>query len=642
MKLLILFLFPLLLSCGKIVNANESNNSVFQNISLMLFRNSKLTVSGTAVKGIVKNGIVVVNPLSAEGTCNTAKVLSSGTTDGNGDYSLTYFKTGSFACLTILGDPSGNTKMFDEKENADIALASSSSFKLVKIIDESKITNNNQKIIASPFSTMHSRRLQALMKQSGSTDMAAMNKKASKEVVIRFGLSSGLSSASARATTTSLNDKDYPELDDLAVDLKNPNDSLTAKNLAIMAGISYLANKTKAGTKTTPDDVASVMNAFATDFEDGIFDGKGSDGNAIKIGTGASQIIFSSTPLTTTLLPAIVSYIQEGGILSAGIPGASSATITATQLTSQTQFIDTATIISSTTATAGATWTARTLPSSQVWRSVTYANGVFVAVGNGTAVATSPDGITWTDRTMPSSALWWSVTYGNGVFVAVAGGTSLSTAAATSPDGITWTSRTLPNSLYWNSVTFGNGVFVAVATLNSVAATSPDGITWTARVLPSSTTWFSVSFGNGGFVAVSGGNAVSTIAATSPDGITWTARTLPVSTTWTPVTYGNGIFVIVAKNTNIAATSPDGITWTARTLPSSSPWVSLKYGNGIFVAVSGATVSSDVAATSPDGITWTARTLPSTSPWVSVTYANGIFVAVSGGTTVSTAAATSP
>jgi len=619
----------------------------------MLFRNSKLTVSGTAVKGIVKNGIVVVNPLNADGTCNTAKVLASGTTDSNGDYSLTYLKTGSFICVTVSGESGGNTKMYDEKENADISLAPSSNFKLVTVIPEGKFANNSRKNqLASPFSSLVSRRLQTLAKQSGANaDLVALNKKASKEVVIRFGLSSGLSSASGRATTTSLNDNDYPELDDLAVDLKNPSDTLTAKNLAIMAGISYLANKTKAGTKTTPDDVATVMNAFATDFEDGLFDGKGSDGKAITIGTGASQITLSSTSLTTTLLPAITSYIQEGGSLSAGILGTSSATITAAQITSQIQFLDNTAVIvdipTTTTTTAtpavpGATWTARILPSSQVWRSVTYANGVFVAVGNGTAVATSPDGITWTDRTMPSSALWWSVTYGNGVFVAVAGGTSLSTAAATSPDGITWTSRTLPNSLYWNSVTFGNGVFVAVATLNSVAATSPDGITWTARVLPSSTTWFSVSFGNGGFVAVSGGNAVSTIAATSPDGITWTARTLPVSTTWTPVTYGNGIFVTVAKNTNIAATSPDGITWTARTLPSSSPWVSLKYGNGIFVAVSGATVSSDVAATSPDGITWTARTLPSSSPWVSVTYANGIFVAVSGGTTVSTAAATSP
>ena len=71
------------------------------------------------------------------------------------------------------------------------------------------------------------------------------------------------------------------------------------------------------------------------------------------------------------------------------------------------------------------TWTARTLPSSSNWRSVTYGNGLFVAVeSGGTAAATSPDGVTWTARTLPSSSNWYSVTYGNGLFVAVASGST--------------------------------------------------------------------------------------------------------------------------------------------------------------------------------------------------------------------------
>ena len=67
----------------------------------------------------------------------------------------------------------------------------------------------------------------------------------------------------------------------------------------------------------------------------------------------------------------------------------------------------------------------------------------------------------WTQRTLPASTNWSSVTYGNGVFVAVATGTS--NVAATSPDGVTWTQRTLPAGTYWSSVTYGNGIFVAVA-----------------------------------------------------------------------------------------------------------------------------------------------------------------------------------
>ena len=109
---------------------------------------------------------------------------------------------------------------------------------------------------------------------------------------------------------------------------------------------------------------------------------------------------------------------------------------------------------------------------------------LFVAVATLNSVAaTSPDGITWTARVLPSSTTWFSVSFGNGGFVAVSGGNAVSTIAATSPDGITWTARTLPVSTTWTPVTYGNGIFVIVAKNTNIAATSPDGITWTARVL---------------------------------------------------------------------------------------------------------------------------------------------------------------
>ena len=120
------------------------------------------------------------------------------------------------------------------------------------------------------------------------------------------------------------------------------------------------------------------------------------------------------------------------------------------------------------TATLGG-FVSRTLPSSQSWSSVTFGNGLFVAVAGTSAIAaTSPDGITWTQRYLPSSQSWESVTFGGGLFVAVSG----SSVAATSPDGTTWTQGTLPSSQSWRSVTFGNSLFVAVAYASSVAATA--------------------------------------------------------------------------------------------------------------------------------------------------------------------------
>jgi hypothetical protein len=189
----------------------------------------------------------------------------------------------------------------------------------------------------------------------------------------------------------------------------------------------------------------------------------------------------------------------------------------------------------------------------------------------------------WTLHSVEESA-WASVTYGNGLFVAVAA--SGPNRIMTSPNGINWTPRVAPEQNPWYSVTYGNGLFVAVAnsgTANRIM-TSPDGITWTPRMAPEQNSWLSVTYGNGLFVAVasSGSNRIMT----SPNGVNWTARTAPGQNEWYSVTYGNGLFVAVAYGgTNRIMTSPDGINWTPRTAPEQNLWYSVTYGNGLFVAV---------------------------------------------------------
>ncbi len=280
------------------------------------------------------------------------------------------------------------------------------------------------------------------------------------------------------------------------------------------------------------------------------------------------------------------------------------------------------------TVSGASTWTARTAAEANSWSSVTYGNGLFVAVANfGTnRVMTSPDGITWTARSAAQANSWSSVTYGNGLFVAVSyDGTNR---VMTSPDGITWTARTAAEANQWYGVTYGNGLYVAVAgSGTNQVMTSPDGITWTARAASQANTWSSVTYGNGLFaaVAITGTNRVMT----SPDGITWTNRTAAEATTWRAVTYGNGLFVAVADaGTNRVMTSPNGITWTGRTAAQANTWYSVAYGNGLFVAT--AQSGSSLVMTSPDGITWTARTAAQANLWTSVTYGNGLFVSVAG------------
>lgn len=171
----------------------------------------------------------------------------------------------------------------------------------------------------------------------------------------------------------------------------------------------------------------------------------------------------------------------------------------------------------------------------------------------------------WTDLASPEAwVAWESVTYGNGLFVAVGGsGTSR---VMTSPDGLNWTSRTAAQNNYWHSVTFGNGTFVAVSMdgTNRVM-TSPDGINWTVRTAAQNNQWRGVTYGGGLFVAVAdtGTNRVMT----SPDGITWTVRNAAATSSWSTVTYAEGTFVALSRGgcTTCAMTSQDGINWTGRT-----------------------------------------------------------------------------
>jgi len=224
------------------------------------------------------------------------------------------------------------------------------------------------------------------------------------------------------------------------------------------------------------------------------------------------------------------------------------------------------------------------------WSSITYGNGMFIAVSNqgasGSQAMTSPDGINWTLRSTPgANQVWSSVTFGNGLFIAVSYYGITGSQVMTSPDGINWTLRSTPEPIQrWNSVTYGNGLFVAVSssgTEGSQVMASSDGINWTLRSTPSSNQrWRSVAFGNGLFVAVSsGGNHTSQPIMTSLDGENWTLRT--VSTTedlsLNSITFGNGLFVAVSQASNSAgaqaAISSNGIDWA---LSQITPIINLK------------------------------------------------------------------
>lgn len=222
---------------------------------------------------------------------------------------------------------------------------------------------------------------------------------------------------------------------------------------------------------------------------------------------------------------------------------------------------DTSTFINTTVAgvlytstNSGATWTTRKSVASTpiaVW-SVAYGAGLYVTVGAGSSIRTSPDLVTWTSRTGAPTTTMNSIIYGGSRFVSVGSDYSM-----TSTDGITWSSTNVGASSGLHGVTYGNSIYVAVG---AGVWTSSNGSTWTQRTVTGTPTFRGVCWTGSLFVAV----GVSGVIHTSSDGITWTSRTSGVTTQLWDVAYIGSTIVAVGAGSRIL-TSTDGITWTART-----------------------------------------------------------------------------
>lgn len=257
------------------------------------------------------------------------------------------------------------------------------------------------------------------------------------------------------------------------------------------------------------------------------------------------------------------------------------------------------------------------------WKSVTYGNGKYVAVGGNYRglsgyVTSSTDGTNWSTpvsiKNKPSSGLLdylVSVAYGNGVFVAV-GDADVNINYArytTSTNGITWgvcsklnTGKNLSSA---TEIIFVNGKFVFIT--SNEFLTSTNGSTWT-YISKFPNTAYSIAYGNGKYVI--GGNRR---IFTSTDGTTWATYNIPsldgyYSNYFYGAVYGNGKFVLLSGNGRIF-TSTDGTNWTEHSLltppNANGEWLRLRFINGKFIAVGGSAYKSiGMYACSPDGINW--------------------------------------
>lgn len=208
----------------------------------------------------------------------------------------------------------------------------------------------------------------------------------------------------------------------------------------------------------------------------------------------------------------------------------------------------------------GRTWEKIIMSIRDELRDVTYANGVFVAVGdNGTILRSTNNGLTWAPQTTPGIAYLRSITYGDGVFVAVG-----QTAVYTSPNGITWTDRSSGHSMpSWQSlkdVTFQNGTFYAGGYRSDVQISIDGGVTWTRARMLDARDYDIESFAqtDGVIVATayaSSGAAGPVLLVSGDQGATWKESNYSGFSDSDSIAFGNGKFIAGHGSTGQTLTS---------------------------------------------------------------------------------------
>jgi hypothetical protein len=198
---------------------------------------------------------------------------------------------------------------------------------------------------------------------------------------------------------------------------------------------------------TWSSNTTAVLNLYSLAYGNGVYvavGGASGTATAVSSTDGATWISRTPTALATGYYSA-VTY---------GAGGNTSGTFVA---------INNGALITS-YSNNGAAWSAGgSLPAGYTTTvSVAYGNNKFVTLGSDGKVAYSVNyGVTWTaaptcagttTSVLSSSFVWTKISYAQGVFLAVSQGS----VSATSPDGINWTVRAMPSSTNWSALTFGN------------------------------------------------------------------------------------------------------------------------------------------------------------------------------------------
>lgn len=250
----------------------------------------------------------------------------------------------------------------------------------------------------------------------------------------------------------------------------------------------------------------------------------------------------------------------------------------------------------------GETWTTRTPDSSFAGRfnAVFFAAGVFVAVGQGEEVQTSPDGVTWTRRNTGGAGELRGVTHDGTGWVAVGdngsgAGRVLTAASATGA----WSVATPPTDTVVLSACASDGAGTVVAvgdrsttTVAQMSVSTDHGATWTSDQAPALVGDLrAVTYGADG-VFYAGGQGGDIISSAAPTGAA-------SSSDWTTIRSASdvaAIYGIAAPGGGCVVASRGGLTsdpadplighagtWRVAPTPTAEGAFSAFYGQGMIM-----------------------------------------------------------
>jgi hypothetical protein len=273
----------------------------------------------------------------------------------------------------------------------------------------------------------------------------------------------------------------------------------------------------------------------------------------------------------------------------------------------------------------GTTWTRRAnTANTNALRGVAFNGAQYVFVTDTDRVVVTPDLLMFTNITIPAyniTAPRFAVTHGAGLFVTVGNGGEISS----SPDGVTWTQRGSSGARWANyRVAFLNTQWVAVGT-NGGLLTSPDGTTWTRQATPRGNTLYGCAYGSGRYV-VTGENGTIFF---STDGVTWTLAASGTTQPLNAVAFTNGRFVAVGNN-GVVLTSTNATEWTAGTSGVTGVLQNVGVFGGRFYAIG----NVGVILVSGDGATWTALSSGTIQALYGIGTDGNTFYVVGGGRTI--------